>query len=73
MRTLPMLLFVAAAALIACQASPRDQAGQSAHTDAAARKAGTLALPFVVDDYAGALAQAKERDLPLFIETWAPW
>jgi len=30
-------------------------------------------LPFIQDDYAGALAKARERKLPLFIEAWAPW
>ena len=31
------------------------------------------ALPFIVDDYGKAIAEAKERNLPLFIEAWAPW
>ncbi len=31
------------------------------------------ALPFVVDDYAKALAEARAQKLPLFIEAWAPW
>jgi len=30
-------------------------------------------LPFIADDYAAALAEARARDLPLFIESWAPW
>jgi hypothetical protein len=30
-------------------------------------------LPFVEDDYAKALAEARARRLPLFIEAWAPW
>ncbi len=30
-------------------------------------------LPFIEDDYPRALAQARERKLPLFIEAWAPW
>jgi len=30
-------------------------------------------LPFIEDDYAGALAEARERGTPLFIESWAPW
>jgi hypothetical protein len=30
-------------------------------------------LPFVEDDYARALADARARKLPLFIEAWAPW
>jgi thioredoxin-like negative regulator of GroEL len=30
-------------------------------------------LPFREDDYPSALAEARERGLPLFIEVWAPW
>ena len=30
-------------------------------------------LPFVVDDYPRALAEARAQKLPLFIEAWAPW
>ena len=32
-----------------------------------------LALPFVEDDYARALAEAKAKAVPLFVEAWAPW
>jgi hypothetical protein len=31
------------------------------------------ALPFIDDDYGRALAEARARKLPLFIEAWAPW
>jgi hypothetical protein len=31
------------------------------------------ALPFIDDDYAKALAEARARNLPLFVEMWAPW
>jgi hypothetical protein len=30
-------------------------------------------LPFVEDDYGRALAEARARKLPLFVESWAPW
>jgi hypothetical protein len=30
-------------------------------------------LPFIADDYAKALAQARARALPIFVEAWAPW
>lgn len=30
-------------------------------------------LPFIVDDYAKALSEARAQKLPLFIEAWAPW
>jgi tetratricopeptide (TPR) repeat protein len=37
--------------------------------------AGTEGSPpkFIEDDYAGALAQAQARGLPVFIDAWAPW
>jgi hypothetical protein len=31
------------------------------------------ALPFIEDDYGKALAEAKAKNVPLFIEAWAPW
>jgi hypothetical protein len=30
-------------------------------------------IPFIQDDYTRAVAQARARKLPLFIEAWAPW
>ena len=30
-------------------------------------------LPFINDDFQKALAQAKQRNLPLFVDVWAPW
>jgi hypothetical protein len=30
-------------------------------------------LPFVQDNYKQALAQAKQRKQPIFVECWAPW
>ena len=30
-------------------------------------------LPFIQDNYPQALAQAKQRRQPLFVECWAPW
>ena len=30
-------------------------------------------LPFVADDYPKALAEARSRKLPIFVEAWAPW
>lgn len=31
------------------------------------------ALPFIKDDYGKALAKAKDRKQPIFVECWAPW
>ena len=30
-------------------------------------------VPFIDDDYTKAVAEAKARKVPLFIESWAPW
>jgi endonuclease YncB( thermonuclease family) len=30
-------------------------------------------LPFIADDYARALQEARARKVPIFIEAWAPW
>lgn len=29
--------------------------------------------PFVADDYARALADARARSVPLVVDVWAPW
>ncbi len=31
------------------------------------------AVPFIADDYPGALSQARAKKLPIFVEAWAPW
>jgi hypothetical protein len=33
----------------------------------------TLPLPFIPDDYPKGLAEGKLRNLPMFVEVWAPW
>jgi len=30
-------------------------------------------LPFIDNDYAKALAQAKKKNVPMFVDAWAPW
>lgn len=35
-----------------------------------ARAAG---LPFIEDDWPRALAEARRRDVPVFVDAWAPW
>jgi thiol-disulfide isomerase/thioredoxin len=40
---------------------------------AASAPAESSALPFVANDYSGALARAKSQKRPLFVEFWAPW
>jgi len=31
------------------------------------------AVPFIEDNYTKALAQAKTKNVPVFVEAWAPW
>lgn len=31
------------------------------------------AIPFIENDYATALSKARAKDLPIFVEAWAPW
>lgn len=40
---------------------------------APARAPAPKSLPFVEDDYAVALAQARARNVPLVVDVWAPW
>jgi len=56
-RLAPLALALSLAAPLASVASERE----------------ARALPFISDDYAMALGEARARALPLFIEAWAPW
>jgi thiol-disulfide isomerase/thioredoxin len=39
----------------------------------ASQSGGSEALPFIHDDYPKALAEAKGKNRPLFVDAWAPW
>jgi hypothetical protein len=30
-------------------------------------------VPFIDDDYARALTEARAKNVPIFVENWAPW
>jgi hypothetical protein len=34
---------------------------------------GGIALPFIENDYAQAITKAREANIPVFVEVWAPW
>ena len=68
-RLLLLLLLALPMAAHAAPAPAKGTAGKPA-TKAAAPKP---AVPFIEDDFGRALALAKERKLPVFIEGWAPW
>jgi len=60
--------------LLACGA-PRDARLATHSAEAAGGGAEPVreTLPFVHDDYARALQQARARNKPLFVDAWAPW
>ena len=51
--------------LVACTAATSNSPSDEVHS-------GTP-LPFIDDDYGRALAEAKAKGLPLFVDVWAPW
>lgn len=40
---------------------------------AAHKVSGKSALPWIDDDWPRAVAEAKARKVPIFVESWAPW
>ncbi len=40
---------------------------------AGSTSAAASILPWIADDYPRAVARAKERRIPIFVESWAPW
>ena len=40
---------------------------------AGAATAPNAPLPWIEDNYSKALAEAKSRHVPIFLEAWAPW
>lgn len=32
-----------------------------------------MVMPWIEDDYAKAISEAKARKVPIFVESWAPW
>jgi hypothetical protein len=70
MRTQLLVLVCAAAALAA---PARATTSAPPKTAGSATPKWNPAVPFIEDDFGRALALAKERKLPVFIEGWAPW
>lgn len=63
-------LTILLAALVSSAAPAQMSAAPAAPAKAAAKPE---VLPFISDDYARAVAEAKARGVPIFIEAWAPW
>jgi len=78
MRAHPAVWSLALALLITATAAATHAATAPRSKPAGAAVAGRsapprLALPFIENDYPRALAEARARKVPLFIEAWAPW
>ena len=52
---------------------PTGSPAASAVAPAAVPAPAAAALPFIADDWPRALAEAKRRRVPIFVEAWAPW
>jgi hypothetical protein len=70
---LPIALVALACVLSAAAAPALAGPRPAARPPAAKPAAWKPAVPFLEDDFGRALALAKERKLPVFIEGWAPW
>ena len=66
-----LLLLLCALPIAAPAAAAKAPAARSAKAVAASK--WQPVVPFIEDDFGRALALAKERKLPVFIEGWAPW
>src|SRR4051812_24200487 len=67
-------LWIVLAVTSACASSaPRGTATQAAGTPGHVAAAIPAKIDFIEDDYARALAEARAKKLPLFIESWAAW
>ena len=60
-RQFAMVALLVAAAGLGCTSGP---GGRAAHV---------MALPFIENDFAQAVSLAREKNVPLFVEVWAPW
>ena len=68
----PLLVIVTAASLAGAAAHAATTTAKNTTAKPAAAKWNPV-VPFIEDDFGRALALAKERKLPVFIEGWAPW
>ena len=68
-----LLAVIASASATAAPAAKSGAKAAPAKAPAAKPAAWHPVVPFIEDDFGRALALAKERKLPVFIEGWAPW
>ncbi len=72
-RHAPVLLVALLVAVPAGAGFAASAATAAAAPAKATKPAAHAVVPFIADDLDRALAEAKQRELPLFIESWAPW
>jgi hypothetical protein len=63
LRLISPLLVLVGVSILACSENP----------DTGSSSSSGPVLAFIDDDYEAALAEARARDVPIFIESWAPW
>jgi len=73
MRTLHLLALGVAFGVLTGTAAASTTATATKAAPAKSTSAWKPVVPFIEDDFGRALALAKERKLPVFIEGWAPW
>lgn len=66
-----MIFPVLLSALVLAPVAPAR--GASTRTVTRVRSVAPEVLPFIADDWPKAVALAKARKVPLFVEAWAPW
>ena len=71
LRAVPLLAL--AGTLVAFSAAPAGAAAGSRKPARSISAGPRMVLPFIQDDYPRALAEARARKVPIFIEAWAPW
>ncbi len=64
---------VATAVALSFLGSAAAVVGGPARKDASPGHAAGPVLPWIEDDFARAVTEAKARKLPMFVESWAPW
>jgi len=69
MRTLIRFLLIASAVACSTQRAAVAPSGDSTPADSHP----STGLSFIEDDYPRALADAKARHVPMFVDAWAPW
>jgi tetratricopeptide (TPR) repeat protein len=68
----PAVLVACALGLVACGGAKPDPVTPTAAASPATPGSREV-LPFIHDDYPRALAEAKQRSKPLFVDAWATW